>query len=556
MVSNQNTFLMDVLRHNFVSVLPDIQANITSCDLISIDTELSGLRKGSGGHMFDDHQERYTKIRQSCMDYSIIQFGLTCFTRQEDNEHYKSKSYNVYIFPYKIYGLQKQPERNIELQTSAISFLRNHGFDFNYLFDGGLCYLTAEEEAVCLKMMRDQEEKDRTKEMISVPEEHKEFISDCILQVNRFLEDKDASQLDLPSCNPFLRKLLYEALSVNKYRDQLDVNTRTSSQTGRDCFLSITKTSREERLEKQEQLLTEAAGFSRILRAISSSKKPVIGHNLFLDILHSVGQFMTSNLPESYQDYKEMVHSLFPVFYDTKFISSTAALKPILGNCSLEELYTNLSQDPFPRIIIEDDDGMDQASYHQAAYDSFITGHCFIAMNNFLQNKFDPKKACVDCIGPEIKRFINKLHLTYSFDLDHYDFGGPDVKLSRETILHFTFPAEWNNSHLNQLFSPFGHVKTQWINDTSILVGFQDPSRVPAFKKSFKDKDSSVLITSYEEFKRQKQEEKARDSVKRSVVSLTPVLKRVRVDTPCIQLKTPEEKSDKKPQSFPEGSDW
>jgi len=39
---------MDVVRNNFVRVLPDIPANITSCDLIRIDTELSGLREGSG----------------------------------------------------------------------------------------------------------------------------------------------------------------------------------------------------------------------------------------------------------------------------------------------------------------------------------------------------------------------------------------------------------------------------------------------------------------------------------------------------------------------------
>ena len=571
--------MMDVTRSNFIEILPEIEKNIASCDFISIDTELSGLRKGSGGHFFDDHQERYEKIRHSCTGYSIIQFGMSCFTRQPkgNSNYYSSVGYNIYIFPYKIQGIPKQPDRNIDFQSSAVSFLRTHDFDFNFLFDNGLCYLTGEEEEMVKQTLQDQGDREMTRSMTIVPEEHREFIDGCVKKVDAFLEDKSAWMLDLETCNSFLRKLLYEALSGSQYRDKIDINTKKVSPGSRDCFLSITKASREEKAKKQENLLTEACGVSRILQSISCSRKPIVGHNLFLDILHCVGQFMTSKLPESYEEFKEMVHTLFPVLYDTKFISSTAALKPFITNNTLEELELRLTQEPFPKVYWTGPDGHSVGSttrYHQAGYDAEITGQCFIIMNNFLQEKFDKLIMGASPIGPEMQRFVNRLNLTFSFDIDHYYFGGSEVKLDRGAVFHISFPNEWSGKHINQLLSPFGYYSIQWINDTSAFIGLKDPSKVSDFKKSVKN-DSVVCVTPFDEFKMREREEKERNnSCKRSIQSLTPALKKVRVDnntsrtsasSPSDQKTdstTTKRKKDKTaitsslPSSFEEADDW
>lgn len=61
-------------------------------------------------------------------------------------------------------------------------------------------------------------------------------------------------------------------------------------------------------------------GFTKIIHAIVQHRKPIVGHNFFLDILHIVHQFI-SRLPIIYEDFQEIVKSLFPFIFDTKHIS-------------------------------------------------------------------------------------------------------------------------------------------------------------------------------------------------------------------------------------------
>ena len=49
--------------------------------------------------------------------------------------------------------------------------------------------------------------------------------------------------------------------------------------------------------------LSDAAGFSRVIEKISCSKKLVVGHNMLLDLGHTVNQFI-SPLPETLPEFK------------------------------------------------------------------------------------------------------------------------------------------------------------------------------------------------------------------------------------------------------------
>lgn len=55
----------------------------------------------------------------------------------------------------------------------------------------------------------------------------------------------------------------------------------------------------------------EAVGFRKVIDLISQSKKPMVGHNVFLDLCHMVNQFIAP-LPQDVKDFKEMVHRRFP----------------------------------------------------------------------------------------------------------------------------------------------------------------------------------------------------------------------------------------------------
>ena len=415
--------IMNVTRSNFLQVLKGIEDAVADCDFVSIDEELSGLRKGRGGHMFDLQEERYRKMRDACMSYSIIQFGLTCFRKNAGLENglqsYDSHSFNIFIFPYKVQGLPRHLERNVEMQTSAVSFLRAHQFDFNTLFDEGISYLTLKEEEECEKALRDNEEKTCQQGTV-VPEDMRDFVDGCVDQVRAFAsQDGDTDQrLDLPACTAFKRKLLYEALSSDSLRDSISIATLPVAPASRDCFLSITRSSPAAKRKKAKDILTEAAGFSKILQIISKCKKPLVGHNLFLDIMHVVGQFLTE-LPDTYEEFKESVHDMFPALYDTKYIASTLALRKLIPSSTLEDLTQTLGQGPFQpvciRLVNADDakpevarsgDGVN-TSFHQAGYDSYITGHCFIRMNNYLQQVLGGKPAADEVIGCEIRRYVS-----------------------------------------------------------------------------------------------------------------------------------------------------
>ena len=107
---------------------------------------------------------------------------------------------------------------------------------------------------------------------------------------------------------------------------------------------------------------------------------------MILDLSHTINQFC-GILPDSYLDFKAMANSVFPKILDTKLMANTSPFKQEILNSSLEELYKAVQQSPYrlpqvrpasPEVGYHQDD----EKYHEAAYDAYITGLCFIAMSN------------------------------------------------------------------------------------------------------------------------------------------------------------------------------
>jgi hypothetical protein len=65
-----------------------------------------------------------------------------------------------------------------------------------------------------------------------------------------------------------------------------------------------------DRLEFAE--VDEAVGFCKVISKISESRKIVVGHNMFLDILYTLQQFVAP-LPEDYDEFK--VNVLFRLLF-------------------------------------------------------------------------------------------------------------------------------------------------------------------------------------------------------------------------------------------------
>ncbi|XP_052615524.1 poly(A)-specific ribonuclease PARN isoform X3 [Peromyscus californicus insignis] len=460
---------MEIIRSNFKINLHKVYQAIEEADFFAIDGEFSGISDGpsvtaltSG---FDTPEERYQKLKKHSMDFLLFQFGLCTFKYDHIDSKHVTKSFNFYVFPKPF--SRSSPDVKFVCQSSSIDFLASQGFDFNKVFCSGIPYLNQEEE----RQLREQLDEKRsqangagapTKCPVTIPEDQRKFIDQVIEKIEDFLRNEEKS-LDLEPCTGFQRKLIYQTLSW-KYPKGIHVETLETEKKERHIVISKVdeeerKRREQEKYAKEQEELNDAVGFSRVIHAIANSGKLVVGHNMLLDVMHTIHQFYCP-LPADLNEFKEMTTCVFPRLLDTKLMASTQPFKDIINNTSLAELEKRLKETPFdpPKVeSAEDFPSYDTASeqLHEAGYDAYITGLCFLSMANYLGSLLDPPKVCVSTRSKLIEPFFNKLFLMRVMDIPYLNLEGPDLQPKRDHVLHVTFPKEWKTSDLYQLFSAF-----------------------------------------------------------------------------------------------------
>uniref|UniRef100_A0A8C0IHT7 Poly(A)-specific ribonuclease PARN n=1 Tax=Bubo bubo TaxID=30461 RepID=A0A8C0IHT7_BUBBB len=430
------------------------------------------------------------------MDFLLFQFGLCTFKYDHTEEKYIMKSFNFYIFP-KPFN-RSSPDVKFVCQSSSIDFLANQGFDFNKVFRNGIPYLNQEEE----RQLREQYDEKRsqangvgslsyispnaTKCPVTIPEDQKKFIEKVVEQIEDLLKNEENESLELEPCTGGLK---YELLRKERY-------------------IAISKVNEEERKRREQQKqakeqeeLNDAVGFSRVVHAIANSGKLVIGHNMLLDVMHTIHQFYCP-LPDDLSEFKEV----------TSCYCFSKLILFIINNTSLAELEKRLKEVPFSPPKVESAEGFpsyDTASeqLHEAGYDAYITGLCFISMANFLGSFLSPPKNHVSARSKLIEPFFNKLFLMRVMDIPYLNLEGPDLQPKRDHVLHVTFPKEWKTSDLYQLFSAFGNIQVSWIDDTSAFVSLSQPEQVQIAVNTSRYAES-YRIQTYAEYVEKKHEEK------------------------------------------------
>ncbi|XP_017395500.1 poly(A)-specific ribonuclease PARN isoform X1 [Cebus imitator] len=520
---------MEIIRSNFKSNLHKVYQAIEEADFFAIDGEFSGISDGPSvsalTNGFDTPEERYQKLKKHSMDFLLFQFGLCTFKYDYTESKYITKSFNFYVFP-KPFN-RSSPDVKFVCQSSSIDFLASQGFDFNKVFRNGIPYLNQEEE----RQLREQYDEKRSqangagalsyvspntsKCPVTVPEDQKKFIDQVVEKIEDLLQSEENKNLDLEPCTGFQRKLIYQTLSW-KYPKGIHVETLETEKKER--YIVISKVDEEERKRREQQKhakeqeeLNDAVGFSRVIHAIANSGKLVIGHNMLLDVMHTVHQFYCP-LPADLNEFKEMTTCVFPRLLDTKLMASTQPFKDIINNTSLAELEKRLKETPFNPPKVESAKGFpsyDTASemLHEAGYDAYITGLCFISMANYLGSFLSPPKIHVSARSKLIEPFFNKLFLMRVMDIPYLNLEGPDLQPKRDHVLHVTFPKEWKTSDLYQLFSAFGNIQISWIDDTSAFVSLSQPEQVQIAVNTSKYAES-YRIQTYAEYMGKKQEEK------------------------------------------------
>jgi hypothetical protein len=168
----------------------------------------------------------------------------------------------------------------------------------------------------------------------------------------------EGTSLLLPPCNAFLRRALYESIPLEYPNLVLETFEGTQIRVWR--MNPTERRSRNQRLlrEGYENLLKQKIGAWRIFLALSKAcrgespntqaekmalalnveeamaplgegarsppqrKIPLVVHNGLQDLLFLLTHFHTPTLPEAWEKCKELIHSRFPVVFDTKCMAS------------------------------------------------------------------------------------------------------------------------------------------------------------------------------------------------------------------------------------------
>ncbi|XP_012289012.1 poly(A)-specific ribonuclease PARN isoform X2 [Orussus abietinus] len=489
---------MEVTSENFQEVLDELDTVLPDAAFLAIDGEFTGLIAGPAANAFNTPKQYYDSIRSGSMDFLLVQLGLSVFTYDTERDTYMQRSYNFYVFPRPFNRMA--PDCRFMCQASSVAFLIDKGFDFNKLFRLGIPYLTSEDRNILKKKLEmKQQSKEKSAELILISEEDKPCIEDICSRIDGFVKSEE-EELSMEWCNSYIRKVLRQEVKLRwpgiiKVDAKSDVSNKfVIKKMG---TIDEEEQKESERKEQDELELKQASGLSTLVEKISKSKKLLVGHNMFFDICHIIHQFVQP-LPAKYTTFKSQVQELFPRILDTRIMCQSPKFKGIVRMSHLHILLETVSKEPFTMPKVEGVEGRCYSTQtdktHEAGYDAYITGLCFISLSNYLGSLENPKVSTVLSDSPLLESFMNKVIFGRLIDMPYISLNGEDPNPSRDHVFHITFPKTWRTNEIQQKFQPVGGILIHWINDTSAYVSLKKRNqRAMVLKKVRQTKQFQIL---------------------------------------------------------------
>ena len=507
---------MEVTRLNFKEALPVISEAIEDSSFIAIDAEFSGLTARKRENAMDTCDERYQKLINGVKDFTIMQFGICTFSWDDEQQQYIAKPFNFYIFP-KPYNRQ-MPDARFLCQSSSLDFLAGQGFDFNKWITQGIPFLLPSDEDRLRQMVGAYHGQPAPNGTPSMPNTEEtpmpippalEKTIECIMKkVEKFIEDPEEKSLSLPPLSPLVRKLIYSSV---KAAHKTGLHLESKKNEDGDKYIMITKCSEEEKKDMenekfdQEQVgIEQAVGFAKVIRLLSQSGKAILGHNMLLDLLHTIRLFIAP-LPNNLDNFKALVKGVLPRLIDTKVMASTEPLQGCFPLSHLQEVYNKSSEAPFvkPNVLFAEGFGdySDESKAHEAGFDAYMTGVVFIAMAAFLEKQRDGSAPCGEMDFEIIKPFLNKVFLFPRMeDIPYLNLDGKDFMPSRNHVFHIEHPENWSFSDIQKLFKDFGYVYVTKVNKTSAFVSVAKRERATRVMQKLGKGDVPYRIQTYNEY--------------------------------------------------------
>ncbi|XP_068794968.1 poly(A)-specific ribonuclease PNLDC1 isoform X5 [Struthio camelus] len=431
---------MEVGAAAFERRLPRLRGRLRRAAFLGLDMEFTGLHsafpQNKRPSLFDSPAEWYLKARRSVQRFTVSQFGLAIFSNENSNK-YVVHSYNFFLFP-STFGVT---DAELTLSASSIQFLSHYGFDYNKFLKDGIPYMNELQEKtlsqhllagswkVCSVLDRERMKKaiDEVTCWIAAAEEEETMILQDLSGISMF-----EVQLVLRRAlqNVWTQPLGDSEVMVKKVSPQ---HRRLLENSSYDCC-------------QKELILMSARGFTNLFQALVKAKKPLVGHNMLMDLLHLHDKFYKP-LPESYEEFKRNIHSLFPVLIDTKTVTKSIWKKyPFPRVSNLLEVYEVLCSDlnptdpTCPVIVLASDCSRyaEKKSPHEAGYDAFLCGSVLLKGAHLLLGRSTSVTAEADLSFSEylsaLVKYLNKVHFIQG-GVSSINFSGVDAPCRRPPLL-------------------------------------------------------------------------------------------------------------------------
>ncbi|GMT06585.1 hypothetical protein PENTCL1PPCAC_28759, partial [Pristionchus entomophagus] len=385
---------MEITCNNFKEKHGYIENVIRNASFVAIDLEFLGLEDEQVEmkcSLFDSTQERYEKSLHSVRRFPPAQLGAAFFTALDDGERYKVDVFTFYLFQSVSMG------RDYSFSIASLSFLSEHGFDFNKLTREGISHVNLDELQRVLqrfhqpngieifgphmpplvhhltRIIRAEVAKLRRKSTGSEGAPQHAFPG-LPIAISQKLSDLQRAALlyKLHNCTPGIRcELEDQILMVYPCSDPpRDVKKRLF-----------------------EKICAEMSGVSDVVMAIIEKKLPIIGHNSFRDLLY-IYEYFVADLPDTLDEFKKLAMSVFPFVADTKILAEECKNRlSVHGvmNYRLESLNAFFERMAIARRVaspsydFEEEVGEkvrnpDAKSMHDAGVDAVSTGQSFLRL--------------------------------------------------------------------------------------------------------------------------------------------------------------------------------
>ena len=520
-----------------------------TCDnsqYVSFDCEMTGINLGTktDGTKYDTQEFRYYKQREVVSKLDLIQIGFTFYQERtkkiekepekekdkkeiEEKQFYLERTFLFYLYKNSKLKMINEDLFDSELRAhpAALKFLGDTNFDFNILIKKGINFNKLQNREK-IKNALNEKKILLSNGAMFLSKENESLLIEKVIQVSEYIIKGTSKPFEINFDN---NRLLIFFLGIN-FKKLLNIDgfiITKSFEKGKDKTIIITKKenisnngfnqkynsfdnfkiiikndvniiyqsryqlgcfSNEEIVD---QLTDEELGFSKFIEYLCAKKIPIIGHNIYYDMMF-VFDKLIGDLPPDFYSFKEQIHQYFPIIYDTKYI--TTKLTQQYKKCNIEKtnldnVYKTIMKDRFDIYVDFFPDApngfclyndMERDKLHDAGYDSIITGRCFILLNKALENGFEitnVNKQNLGIASKDLDKEKEEIKIKYGF-ADKNLFEQYANKTFMSLIENENGIINWNVGKDGQSQEEFNKGDQELINDTFknvFLVIFKVP---------------------------------------------------------------------------------